>query len=47
MTRERAISISEEAIKISEEFNVWLKDTAEKYGWDKDDVQSLIKQLLM
>lgn len=40
MTREGAISIAEE-------FNQWLEDIAEKYGWDKDDVQSLIKQFLM
>lgn len=37
----------EEAISIAEEFSEWLENIAEKYGWDKDDVQSLIKQFLM
>lgn len=37
----------EEAINIAEEFNEWLEYMAKKYGWDKDDVQSLIKMFLM
>jgi len=37
----------EEAIQIIEAFSKWLEDMAEKFGWDKDDVQSLIKQCLM
>lgn len=40
MTREQAISIAEE-------FNKWLETMAKKYGWDKNDVQALIKQFLM
>jgi len=40
MTREQAISIAEE-------FSKWLEDMAKKYGWDKSDVQALIKQFLM
>lgn len=37
----------EEIIHIAEEFSKWLEDIAEKYEWDKDDVQALIKQFLM
>lgn len=37
----------EEVINIAEEFSKWLEDIAEKYGWDKNDVQALIKQFLM
>ena len=37
----------EQLICIAEEFNKWLEDMAEKYKWDKDDMQSLIKQFLM
>lgn len=37
----------EEVISIAEEFSEWLDYIAEKYEWDKDDVQSLIKQFLM
>ena len=37
----------EEAICIAEEFSKWLEDMAKKYGWDKNDVQALIKQFLM
>lgn len=37
----------EEAIRIAEDFNEWLEDMAKKYGWDKGDVQYLIKQFLM
>lgn len=37
----------EEVICIAEEFSEWLEDMAEKYGWNKDDVQALIKQFLM
>ena len=36
-----------EVICIAEEFSEWLEDMAEKYGLDKDDIQSLIKQFLM
>lgn len=39
--------ISKDAISITKEFNQWLEDMAEIYGWDKDDVQALIKQFLM
>jgi hypothetical protein len=38
---------SEDAINIAKEFNEWLEDIAEKYGWDKNDVQALIKWALM
>ena len=41
MTRE------EQLLYIAEEFNKWLEDIAEKYKWDKNDIQSLIKQFLM
>lgn len=37
----------EELLCIAEEFNAWLEDMAEKYKWDKDDVQALIRQFLM
>ena len=37
----------EEAINIAEDFGKWLEDMAEKYRWDKDDIQALIKQFLM
>lgn len=37
----------EEAICIAEEFSKWLENMAEKYRWDKNDIQSLIKQFLM
>jgi len=37
----------EEVINIAEEFSEWLEDMAEKYGCDKNDIQSLIKQFLM
>jgi len=37
----------EETINIAEEFSKWLEDIAEKYKWDKDDVQNLIRQFLM
>jgi hypothetical protein len=33
--------------RIAEEFYCWLEDISNKYKWDKDDVQFLIKQLLM
>ena len=32
---------------IAEEFNKWLEDMSEKYKWDKDELQALIKQFLM
>lgn len=37
----------EHLIEIAKEFSKWLEEMSEKYGWDKDDVQSLIKQFLM
>ena len=37
----------DEAIKIAEEFNKQLEVMAEKYGWTKDDIQSLVKLFLM
>lgn len=36
-----------EAIYIVEEFSEWLESMAEKYGWDKDDIQYLIKLFLI
>ena len=39
--------MTEELVSIAEEFNKWLEDMAEKYGWDKDDIQALVKQFLM
>lgn len=39
--------MEEEVICIAEEFSEWLEDMAEKYRWDKDDIQVLIKQFLM
>lgn len=36
----------EEALSIAEEFTKWLEDMAKKYGWDKNDVQILIKLFL-
>lgn len=33
-------------VKIAEELNKWLTETAEKFNMDKDDLQSLIKQFL-
>jgi len=38
---------TKEVINIAEDFNKWLEDMAEKYGWDKNDVQGLIKLLLV
>lgn len=32
-----------ELIGVAEDFNKWLDDMSEKYGWDKDDIRSLIK----
>lgn len=37
----------EEAICIAEEFSEWLEDMVEKYGWNKDNIQALIKQFIM
>lgn len=37
----------EEAIHIAEEFCNWIEDMAKKYGWDKNDIQLLIKQFLI
>ena len=37
----------EEVVCIAEEFSEWLGEMAKKYRWDKDEIQSLIKQLLM
>lgn len=33
-------------VKIAEELNIWLTETAEKFNMDKDDLQSLIRQFL-
>lgn len=38
---------SEELISLVEDFNEWLENMAEKYNWDKNDIQALIKQFLM
>ena len=40
MTRDNVICIAED-------FNEWLKDMAEKYNLDKDNIQDLIKQFLI
>jgi len=48
--RDKEIAIKEEfseALCIALDFNEWLENMSEKYGWDKNDVQLLIKQLLM
>lgn len=37
----------EQLVEVAEDFNEWLENMAKKYGWDKDDVQVLIKQFLM
>lgn len=54
MTKEEAgktinenLSTVKELLCIAEEFNCWLEDMSDKYNWDKDDVQFLIKQFLM
>lgn len=47
MTKEEVIKIKEEMTNIAEDFNKWLGDMAKKYGWDKDEVQVLIKWFLM
>ena len=41
------VSKEEELLWIAEDFNKWLEDMSEKYKWDKDEVQALIKQFLM
>ena len=46
-TEYKESSSKEKVINIAEEFNEWLEDMTEKYGWDKDNVQALIKQFLM
>ena len=42
MTAEQKVCL----ISIAEDFIKWLEKTANKYGVDKDTLQSLIKQLL-
>lgn len=37
----------EEAICIAEEFSKWLEDTAKKYRWNTNEIQALIKQILI
>jgi hypothetical protein len=37
----------EELFSLLEDFNEWLENMAEKYNWDKNDIQYLIKQFLM
>ena len=37
----------EDLICIAKDFNEWLKDMAEKYSLDKDNIQDLIKQFLI
>ncbi len=37
----------EELISLVEDFNEWLENMAVKYNWNKDDIQALIKQLLI
>lgn len=46
MTREDK-DVRDDAINIVIDFNEWLEDMAKKYGWDKDEVQLLIKWSLM
>lgn len=46
ITRENLPSMKE-ILYIAYEFNEWLGNMSEKYKWDKDDVQFLIKQFLM
>lgn len=36
----------EQLLHIAKDFNKWLEDMSEKYNWDKDEVQALIKQFL-
>ena len=38
---------TEEVLLIFEEFNDWLENIAKKYGQDKDNIQFLIKTLLL
>ena len=33
-------------LNIADRFNQWLKETAEYYGMDKDDLQEIIKSFL-
>ena len=47
MTKEEVIKLKEEMANIAEDFNKWLEDITKKYGWDKDEVQVLIKWFLM
>lgn len=37
----------EDLICLAEDFNKWLDMMSEKYNWNKDDIQALIKQLLI
>lgn len=41
------VNKEEELLYIAEDFNKWLENMSEKYKWDKDEVQALIKQFLM
>jgi len=34
-------------LPLAEDFNEWLEDMSEKYKWDKDDIQELIRQFLI
>ena len=47
ITKGEVIQIKEEMTNIAEEFSKWLENIAEKYKWDKDDVQDLIKWFLI
>ena len=38
---------TEEVLLILEEFNDWLENIAKKYGQDKNDIQGLIKLILI
>ena len=42
-----AMTTREELLCLAEEFDKWLEYMVEKYNWDKNEVQSLIKQFLM
>lgn len=47
ITKKEVIKLKEEMANIAEDFDKWLEDIAKKYGWDKDEVQALIKWILM
>ena len=36
----------EDLLSIAEDFNEWLKEMADKYGMDEDDIQEIIGQFI-